>query len=619
MGNSNLIHYDDWNKFIDEYSSGNKNAEQFLQMAAVEIVEYDGFIKDSNNTPETDKQRDMRMEDKQVYGGDFSRLISYLKDFDVDLQSLTKVEILFKIYNRILSNGEHKNVAVPEKVEVPIEANTSENKNLTTSSKASIVDATEPEVKEPEQTFTEQLSGKQEDESKEEVTVNDIKSNEKLNMELGEKDTPERKSIYYKEAINMADLSALNKMEQTAQGAQSAKPEVKDAFHDAAVNTIKDSQDARIQFTRTNLVKNIISNAEALALRIPEGAKGVIALDNAAERKVKALKKSFAEQTGLQWDKPEEVNWSNKVHEDDLEKMNAIRDLISTIDADPTAEFEIFAPKPNFSVKGVEFTNGSKYPVALLTDLLMKESIGFVVGTNGIVNGEAVRGKQDGTSFELVVRKHVQKNKKDANVTATQAQTGTVTYKREIRVSGKNNMKDNVVYVYNTDRKVGKEGMKYVPVTAAVTLSNGKVVPATFRVQTGDYKQVEKDGKTVSVPVYKTVSIKLRTLVYVTEQTPSPAFANVDATELAMYGKGISAKSGGNKEKEQISTADINSIDKYLSNAGITKVLAAAATGKFEDTTAIADIVAAAKAAGQNAELQATAEASKAVEEDETV
>ena len=56
-----------------------------------------------------------------------------------------------------------------------------------------------------------------------------------------------------------------------------------------------------------------------------------------------------------------------------------------------------------------------------------------------------------------------------------------------------------------------------------------------------------------------------------------------------------------------------------MSNAGITKVLAAAATGKFEDTTAIADIVAAAKAAGQNAELQATAEASKAVEEDETV
>lgn len=70
---------------------------EWMQNAPVGIVEYDGTF-----AGERSKQRDTRMELYDVYDGQISDLVNYLKSTFKDKKQLSKWEIIFHVYNEIM-------------------------------------------------------------------------------------------------------------------------------------------------------------------------------------------------------------------------------------------------------------------------------------------------------------------------------------------------------------------------------------------------------------------------------------------------------------------------------------------------------------------------------------
>lgn len=617
-----------WNQLFDDYSSGNEDAVNFINNAAIEIVEYEGFLRDSSNTVETKQQRDARMEDNIVYQGDISKLVSYLKDFDDGLKSLTKVEIIFKIYNRIhpVENIPNRTVVEGE-VEAHTEEPTSEIGNASTGSTASTAKAAE--VDEQELAIPNQSSGNYSEEKPEvdykepqdTIAETNGEVSGQLNIETGSSEPKQINSSM--EDKNMAGLDALNTMAQQAQGAGIAsKPEeVSNEFKDAAVAAIKNSMGERIAWTNSHIVAKAVTSAEPLVKRIPDGSKGVLSNSGAGAKRIAKIKKDFAKVTGWKPEDPDNRDFFETVHEEDREKASKVLDLILAMEAQPEAEYDIFLPKPAYAIKGVQIGADTPVPNEVFTDILLNNSIGFAVTAAGIVNGAATKGSQNGTTFELVTSKTTKKSKKEGEVSSNDAAKESVVYKRNVRVSGKSNLTDdssNILIVYPTNRAVGKDGMKPVKVKALIALNSGEAA-ASFRYKNGTKQKVVKENGqdvTKNVDKYSTFSLSLVTLAYITEEQPSEAFKTIDAATLEKFGKAISLKSGRTTEKEIVSTDNQDVLEKYLEKSGIVKALQLAAGGHFSDTTGINDIVNSVKAAGENAAAQANANAAASVEED---
>ena len=70
---------------------------EWMQNAPVGIVEYDGTL-----SGERSKQKDRRMELYDVYDGQISELVSYLKSVFRDKKQLSKWEIIFHVYSEIM-------------------------------------------------------------------------------------------------------------------------------------------------------------------------------------------------------------------------------------------------------------------------------------------------------------------------------------------------------------------------------------------------------------------------------------------------------------------------------------------------------------------------------------
>lgn len=604
-----------WHDLLDAYSRGDADALNFVKDIAMDIVDYPDFIKDSFGNLETPEQRDIRMENKDVYHGEIDKLISYLKDFDKGFQDATKIEILFKIYKRVTNQENPSGVEVVDEVKVPVIEPTSEKK-LPTSSRDSNVDSSTHEVEEPEQDSLPKLSGNHEDNTEKD------NSEEKLNMEQGKEPKTQNQ---FKEDIKMSSLENLNTMAQVAAGAnvEGAKPkEILDSYGKAAVASIKGTQDSRIAFTKANIVTALITNAEPLAKRIPEGSKGVLTVAGKADAVIAKIKSRFNDATGFNPAKPEEVNYADKVHKDDLDKVVFVKELIDKMDAAPDAEYDIFVPNASYTVKGVELNSTEKHTQKELISIITRQSIGFLVSPKGIQNGEAVKGTDVATTIELAVAKVKPKAAKEGTVGAQQVQQEGVRYEQRLRVINKNALinEGKMLVVYPTNRNVGKDGMKPVQVNALITLGNGKEVPATFRYKTGDTKEVTrtKDGKPVkeTVDVYKTFSVKLRTYAFVTQEAPAPEFAELEPQVLKDFGNAIAIKSAGSREKQVISTGDTDAIATYMGTSALVKALSYAAAG-YSEIAGMSDVVDSIKAAKQNEDAEADAKAAESVNGEE--
>lgn len=71
--------------------------QKWMQEAPEGIVEFDGTLKG-----ERSKQRDTRMEMYEVYDGQITNLVSYLRSLRKEYKSLSKWELIFQIYNEIM-------------------------------------------------------------------------------------------------------------------------------------------------------------------------------------------------------------------------------------------------------------------------------------------------------------------------------------------------------------------------------------------------------------------------------------------------------------------------------------------------------------------------------------
>lgn len=83
------------------YNLDSPELVDWLSKATAGIVDYDGYLTSSEGYKESASQRDLRMRQENAYNGDIEGLTQCLKDFDKGLSTLTKWEIIVKIYNMI--------------------------------------------------------------------------------------------------------------------------------------------------------------------------------------------------------------------------------------------------------------------------------------------------------------------------------------------------------------------------------------------------------------------------------------------------------------------------------------------------------------------------------------
>lgn len=626
---------------VGEEQANSPKLMEWMEQAPIGIVEYEGYLKG-----ETAKSRNARMELMEVYDGEITALVDYLKTLSPEYESMTKWALVFTVYNGIENSEElikQTSTADNKIVEEDSTDGTSNKSDLSKS--APMVQQSGVEAVPTLEEFVEENGVIVTDEVKEEPksAVEEQKS-EMADVSTSTVEVTGKAEVSSKESL-ANKLQTNKKMEETKmenqdflQGANqmgmgenfgeqnpgSAKPVANQnsEFISNAKDQILQSAAARAAYVQNNFVSKVVVPFAPSALRIVDANNGVISAGDveAAKKAVKKAIDNFGKITGMPIDAyKEDMTPAEKFpYVTDVEeraKAEAVLQLLLKLKNTPDMALPVYVnPNPTYSLKGFKVGDRIMNQADFVADLMLNTT-GALYAEGALVDGTPTN---EGTSFVLAMTsKSVGKAKKGDKPT-TEGSTEKKTVKAgALRVKNKNNFisnADHVIIIYPTIENASPEQMKYTGVKALITV-DGKDMAASFRAEAHD-----KDGKLITVPggtdskgnqkeaktKMATFSLGLRTLTKVTEAVPT-AELGMDAEKVEKYfnAKGVSV--GSTREEfdftsaEKFTEATKGTEDK---SSALVRLVAAIAAGQTDMVVEgeLAGIVNSVKAGAANAE-----------------
>lgn len=614
-------------------------AWEWMAEAPIAIVEYDGRFKGEGS-----KDRDKRMEIVDVYDGQISELVSYLRHGFPQYKKLQKWALIFQVYsdisevNSIIERATSQSVfgtseesdAVPQNTEVvqnnPV-TSSEENLDVSTPSKSDLEDTPLPTNAEPATTeespahHGDVLNAQDTDDSDSKPSGNVREEN----------DAP----VYKQNNIIMEEnkMSGVNDLLQKAAGAAGeqnpGQEQVAPSANTGAVKAdMKAAQMAvsqqlagekaqRDAWTRANVVTGLVSTMKPAALR-RTADEGTVGTETDPTKQAEAIngkligfiaavtgKKGLTiEQFEALTDSERYVNVVpgttkvNDIEVSNVDKAKAIYELLKQVKQNPTISVPAFIPaKLSYPIKGYAVGN-KPMSVDEFMVLLCDKSNGAVYGEGGINDaGSEVDGA---TSFKIGVAKKVEKAQAQAITTQKVERRVPV-----VRVKNKANFIEggkHVIYLFTQEdtENAGRAAFR-----AAINV-NGALVSAGVTVYALDdegKKQVISHNDKDNTDRYKTKQASVSVSVPVTKMLKEfgPEFKGDDDTIVAAGRWGVPMATG------KAVTGDFCNI-KEFSQTPVFDVFAqvyagsVSLTGKLKESTTLQSLRAAAdKAAADEA------------------
>ena len=533
--------------------------QSWMENAAVGIVEYEGTIKGERSA-----DREQRMEIVEVYDGDISVLVSYLRRVFRKYSSLSKWELLFKIYSGIEDPKESIDRAVTQlafgheepasatadlseahpssqsasKLAEEEVATSTETEDTVVSSEASTVAVAESatvmadvavtaesEEKVKVETDTEETS-----KVKEEAPVGAL-SEAPVDKPSGNGRMEDDKSLFNTQNnSNMEDKKMSNVMEDmmnAAAGMTTAANPAAEQKVPAAANVASKGDDKEAQakvaamlagqkgkrnaWVRENVVTALVSTQAPAALRTLANEGIVTEETDAAKAKEEVLKKALkyinavAGKNDLTIEAFEALSddkkYANLAKPEQIDKAKAIYELYKQMLQNPTGKFAAFIPSAD---KCSYPTKG--YMMNGSTPLPETEfTIQLIDNGNGVIYGEGSideSGKDVGDKPVTFTVSTVKRVEKNQATGVSTAKKAT----RKLAIRPKNKkefIKDanRIVYLFE---KVDENATGKANFKAAIQVA-GELQAATvsvFSLENGQKKQRGKDKE--GNPTYKT-------------------------------------------------------------------------------------------------------------------
>lgn len=540
---------------VDRSLASTPAVSAWMTDAPVAIVEYDGYLPGEDK-----KDRDNRMEIVDVYDGQISELVSYLRYKYPQHKSLQKWALIFQVYSditdvnptierarsQIVFGASEGSDETPNNTEV-VQSNpgTSNQESLGKSDDA---------VKEPEVSstavdnsntaFTEEPKKPYE---QTQVTATEPSANhgdvpnaqvavDSDSMPSGNGHAEDDTHLYNQNQNKMEEnvMSGVNDLLKAAQGAQgTADPsEVQKApsantgavkadmkVAQMAVSQALASENAqRNAWTMSNVVTALVSTQKPAAMRrtSDEGTVGVetdpVKLNEAINGKVIGFIAAVSGRKGLTIEQFEALTDQeryanvvpgvakvNDVEVSNVDKAKAIYELLKQVKQNPTMTVPAYIPaKLSFPVKGYAVGNNPMSTDEFMV-LMCDKSNGAIYGEGGITEtGTEIEGA---TSFKIGTAKRVEK-----------AQSQTITTQRSerrvpvVRIKNKASFIDGGKHVMYLFEQEDAENQGRAAFRAAIGV-NGVVVSAGVTVYALDdagQKQVISHNDKDNTDRYKT-------------------------------------------------------------------------------------------------------------------
>lgn len=601
----------------------NTEIQKWMEDAPLELVDYEGTLDG-----ETPKLRDMRKERFEVYDGDIKPLAECLKEIKPEYKPLTMWEVVFTAYNEILNvdtiihEAEHQlrdssqslvgaSDAEALKTSSSVSTEAVPNEEIE-SSPIESVDEEQP-TGNHEESIEHSLFNKSSNSDTEELPVA-TKSAESGTRDVGIAKDEEHININQslKEDKQMSNLNEMKKLAGQGQnpgGTIVSKPSINADAIESTRTALANDIEARTAWTKNNLVEKVICATQPAALRYPANPVGVVKVEegDARTKAVNKLYDNFKAATGYDPMSIKEGETQSlkekfpKVPADseiDLRKAEAVLNMINQLKANKDMELPVYVPeKVNYPISGCVI-GGEKYNMNEFQNLLVAKSSGAAYAMGALdAQGGVIA---EGTVFIFSTIEKEQKKKDNAQgqtPTSNPKATGVSVVKGQIRVKNKNTFvgnTNNIITVFPTVQGEDKEQMKYVSAAAAMEF-DGEIVPASFR-----YLKEEKsaeNGTNEVKTVKKTFSLRVRTLIKLTEQAPIAEFEGI----AEKFGKAVGLSTA--KAKEAVNYTDPEAVKAMLEGTSkkdgtkvegaLVKMLAAMASGAADQKAEgeVADLV----------------------------
>lgn len=512
--------------------------KNWMANAPVEIVEFDGKIKGENS-----KQKDRRMEIIDVYDGNVSPLVNYLKGTFRDKRNLSKWELIFTIANGITAVQKTIEQATLEAtfgnngdiVEVP-QTTEELQSNPSSSTEEHVSTVPTPEVvdKEPQQTVEQELTTNvTPEETHEENHTEQSSVTPSGNVQQEEEKPLFNKPITnFKEDSKMSDLKDLVAMaaapgvtatadptqEQAAPAANVAKNDkVSEESKVRVTKQIADQKEQRNNWVRQNTVSAIISTMKPAALRVTSRQGRPVADGTDAAKATEAINKKISKfivavsgVEGITQDvfeaKSDAEKYANVVDDADhknVKKAAATYELLKQMKQNPTGDFAAYIPaedKVSYPTRGY-FIGSTPYPTQDFIVALCENSTGAIYG-EGSVDADGKDASENATVFVIGVAKSKEAGK--AKATGIAKTTGDSPKKPVIRPRNKKAFLEDKSHVKFLFTQEATDGEGTASFKAAVNVG-GELVAASVPVYALDTQgqRIANPSKAAGKTTYK--------------------------------------------------------------------------------------------------------------------
>ena len=612
--------------------SKSPEAIQWMEEAAVKIVEYEGFLKG-----ETAVQRNARMELMEVYDGKIDALSEHLKSYSLEYESMTKWAIVFTVYNGIKSSGIEAEQVTEDSNTSELEEDTAADSGMSNTSEMvqETVEAV-PTMEEFVESVGETIAEDNYPEEPESVEVVDKEPTETVSEALG-KATEEMNEPFTKnnnsnfmEEKEMSD--ALNRGaqqilggQQNPNGANKPAPIQDTEAISAAKSKLESTAEARAAWSDQNRVGRVgIASVPASERFVSEAdAKGMVASsDTNCEATVNKLYEGFKKVTGYEEVNAAEADLSikfpNVLTATDRTKAEEILKMLLQLTQNPRMELPVFKPaKPTYNIKAYRI-NGTWFSSKELMRELIQNSTGGVnwEGDNEIGFSVAVSSKK-----VKVAEKGQSVNKVAATAQSEKVKIGVV------RVSGKSKIIDSgdFDFIFGTDNAAEPKKVKAKAAIVSIDAQGNTLQQAAMfsyvEVDSQGRKKTKENtarggktsGKTKSdrqLYVMKTFTLPAYVEVYPLQETPNSDFGCVDAAAAKeRYGASAGARGNAAPAKDWGSVEAMNSTtkkDNTVVEPQLVKLMAAMADGSLDMGSELKDLTGELKASAANIDQEIT-------------
>lgn len=532
-----------WN--VDDRIVATNEIVKWMEDAPTAIVEFDGTLP-----REKGKQRDRRMELYEVYDGNISTLVNYLRDLFPQHKSLSKWELIFTVVNdcgilkakksieqaelQVMFGKQETSDVASHDNEERVNSQASSNEEASVGQQSMVEDTQSesvPDNGENNETPSEEVKPHVEvetpttdvSEKTEEVSASEVM---KPSGNVHETDGA---SLFNKENniledTKMASVDDLLKAADAAKGTSnpaeaqkmptesnlgSVKADKKEA-EERVAKMLGDQKEQRNAWTRANVVTAVVSTQKPAALRTL-ATEGVVTdetdeakITEAVNGKIGKYISAVSGKAGITIEQFEALTdaekYANVAKPEQLDRARAIYELYKQIKQNPTGKYAAFIPgadKVSYPTKGYVIGDNA-LPVEEFIVQVLDNSTGIVYGV-GSVDAQGNDIGDNAVTFGIAIAKRQEKA----------VSTGITSAKKETRVpvvrpkNKRTFLEDpsHIVYLFTKedDESTGKANFK-----AAVNV-NGAMESATvsvFALENGQKVQrgTDKDGN----PTYKT-------------------------------------------------------------------------------------------------------------------